>query len=364
MVGHNTSNCTFSAIGAMSGTSLDGLDLAFCTFHRKMNGWTFGIECAETIPFPKDLNSELGRCSEMKETELKNLDHFLGKFIGLAVKGFIEKHQVQPEFVASHGHTVFHQPEQGKTLQIGNGQEIANHSGLLVINDFRTQDVLLGGQGAPLVPIGDQLLFPEYKYCLNLGGIANVSIKSKNQIGAYDICICNVGLNHFARTVDLDYDKDGKMGREGRVDQNLLDQLNTLEYYNQKAPKSLDASYFKKTIVPIIQKSISPQEDKLRTLYEHISYQITGNIQGLSEILVTGGGAHNSFLVELLREKRLNIVLPKNEVIDYKEALIFAVMGGLFRLGEMNVLSSVTGARMDHVSGKSFSPKNETEFHS
>jgi anhydro-N-acetylmuramic acid kinase len=281
-----------------------------------------------------------------------------GRFLGTETKRFINKTGFYPDLIASHGHTVFHQPELGFTFQIGNGADIAGITGITTISDFRTGDVALGGEGAPLVPVGDKLLFSEYDYCLNLGGFANISFEENNRRIAFDICPVNFVLNHFAEKQGLQFDKNGELGKKGKVEIKLLEKLNHIDFYQKKPPKSLGREWVEQAFMQVVNSFNIPDNDKLRTVYEHIAQQIAGTISGEdrekdgTKMLVTGGGAFNTFLIERLKSLlKIEIVIPSNEIVNFKEALIFAFLGILKYRGENNCLASVTGAKQDHSSG-------------
>lgn len=342
-----------TAIGLMSGSSLDGLDIALVRFQYDDNQYTFSIIDADTLPYPDEWKQQLTDAFHKQPNELKSLDKAYGQFIGEQVKQFVASRNVKPDFVASHGHTIFHKPEERYTLQIGDGQALANACGLKVINDFRTEDVLKGGQGAPLVPIGDKLLFGDYDICLNIGGIANVSYDEDGKRMAYDICMANQALNHLANMNGLDYDRDGELARSGEVDITLLKQLNRHPFYGQFPPKSLGREFFEANQIQLLQGLSVP--DMLATFVEHIALQIALPISILpkGKILCTGGGARNKFLIERLQARtKHEVVVPEKQIIDYKEALVFAFLGLLRLEGKTNVLASVTGAESDSCSGK------------
>ena len=267
-----------------------------------------------------------------------------------------------PDFVASHGHTIFHRPEEHYTLQIGNGQELAKACGFTVVNDFRSEDVSKGGQGAPLVPIGDKLLFSDYEMCLNIGGIANISYEEDGKRLAYDLCIANQALNYLAQLKGLDYDKDGHLARSGEVDFTLLKKLNNQPFFLQDPPKSLGREFFETYQKDLLDCGTRDSgttglsvEDRLATFVEHIALQIAIPISLLpkGKILCTGGGARNTYLIERLQARtKHEVVVPEKRIIDYKEALVFAFLGLLRMEGKTNVLSSVTGASSDSCSGR------------
>lgn len=354
------------AVGIMSGTSLDGLDLVAAEFWQTAEKWNFAINSAETISYSKIWLEKLKNSPSFSGEKLFELHAEYGKFIGKETNKFIHKTGFIPDLIASHGHTVFHQPEKGFTFQIGNGADIAATTQITTIADFRTADIALGGQGAPLVPIGDKLLFSGYDFCLNLGGFANISFEKSNKRIAFDICPTNFVLNHFAEKQGFSYDKNGELGRKGNINNKLLEKLNLIEFYNNEPPKSLGREWVENIFMPIVNNSEITDEDKLRTVYEHIAQQIADIVEGGGKgrgegeskvereerILVTGGGAFNTFLIELISTKApIKLVIPSNEIINFKEALIFAFLGVLKITGQNNCLSSVTGAMKDHSSG-------------
>ncbi|WP_108801778.1 anhydro-N-acetylmuramic acid kinase [Aquimarina sp. Aq107] len=355
---------TYKVIGLMSGTSLDGLDIAYCHIKKHEDSWTFSIVNTENVAYSEDFKNKLKNTVDLSSIDLLAFHNIYGTWLGKQVTNFINKNSITADFISSHGHTVFHQPEIGLTYQIGSGQHIANTTNLKVICDFRTNDVALGGQGAPLVPIGDQLLFNEYDFCLNLGGISNISFDFNEKRIAYDISPANMLLNLICNSIDLEYDDRGKIARTGELIEELYNNLNDLSYYRDPYPKSLGYEWFVDKIVPIIKRFNEPIENLLYTSVYHITEQITKAIKSTgkekSSLLVTGGGAKNDFLIEILQQKLQNhatVIIPDENVIDYKEALIFAFMGVLRELNEINCLQSVTGARKDSSSGIIYYPR-------
>ena len=350
----------FKAIGLMSGSSLDGIDIAYVNFSHDNKRWFFQIVEAGNIPYPSQWKERLAEAFNKSEEELQILDKEYGEYLGTITKRFIKKYELEPKLIASHGHTIFHRPNEGYTLQIGDGQAIADITGIMTINDFRTEDVTKGGQGAPLVPIGDRHLFAAYPICLNIGGIANVSYEHDGIRIAYDICMANQLLNYLAGKLGYDYDNNGNFARQGTVNQELLEILNNNPYYLKNAPKSLGREFFENVQHKIIDESNLSARDLLATATEHIATQIAKSTEGLeaTKMLVTGGGAKNNFLMERISVfSKHEVVIPDTMIIDYKEALIFAFLGVLKMEGKINVLSSVTGASSDSSSGKIHLPK-------
>lgn len=346
-------------IGLMSGTSLDGLDLVDVSIWERSNSIKFQIHNTAVFPYSKAYQTTLKNCFNASQKSIQIFSTEYGEFLGNAVIKFMREFQIENvNMIASHGHTVFHDPDNGITVQIGDGQTISNVSGIEVICDFRTQDVELGGQGAPLVPIGDKLLFSEYDYCLNLGGFANVSFDDAGVRRAFDICPVNIVFNHYTRKIGLEYDSNGNLAKTGVINLELLTKLNALEYYFQPFPKSLGYEFVVEHIIPLIDAYELDTATILRTFVEHIAIQLNSNLnKGSGTVLITGGGAYNSFLIERFKDlSALKVVIPSKEIIEFKEALIFALLGYLKATNRINCLRSVTGARTDHSSGKIYKP--------
>lgn len=346
----------YTAIGVMSGSSLDGLDLAHCTFNLERGTWSFEVLKTTTVPYPTSFRQRLLTVMGGSALELAQLHRDLGNFIGTACAELLGGGDV--DLIASHGHTIFHKPSEQLTTQIGCGASIAAISGMPVVCDFRTKDVAMGGHGAPLVPLGEKLLFPVHDSFLNLGGIANLSIHHGSTTG-YDIGICNQALNHLAEEAGQDHDRDGALARSGSLNNELLHALNTLPFYAQNKPRSLGREWFNEHMVRLIDDRRIPLLDRLRTVTVHIATMVAGelNEQDPTTVFVTGGGTHNGFLLELIRSMtRVGMVVPDREVVDFKEALIFALLGVLRLRGETNSLASVTGGARDSIGGAIYLP--------
>lgn len=352
----------YYAIGLMSGSSLDGLDIAYCSF-KKGESWQFEILYSETCELGTWAIS-LAKPGKYSSKELEELGNGFAEFLADKTKAFIDKYKIEKlDLVASHGHTIYHYPEQGKTYQLGNGDHLAKLLSITVVSNLRQRDMDFGGQGAPIVPIGDLLLFPNHAFCLNIGGIANISFKDRNGIKAYDICAANQVLNYFARKQKLAFDHGGNLARMGLISQKTLEQLNSLAFYKIEGPKSLDNSFSLEAIAILEMNNLS-LEDALATYVEHIAIQIEASIRALLKqaeidphgslsILISGGGALNSFLIERISNISSVEVHVANEIlINFKEALVMAFIGVLRLRGEDNVLASVTGARQNTCSGE------------
>jgi len=336
----------YRVLGVMSGTSLDGIDLAICTFTKNQK-WEYKIEKSKTLKYPISWKSKLTTLHTQNKAIVEQTDIQYGQYIGEIINVFLKDTKV--DFIASHGHTIFHQPENNYTLQIGCGKTISQATKIITINDFRSLDVSLNGQGAPLVPIGDLLLFPEYKYCINLGGFANISTKKNEEIIAFDICPANIVLNDICKELGIEYDYNGNISREGKIIKTLLQELNQLDFYTNKAPKSLGREWVEEHIFPILKNHKS--EDLLFTFCEHIAIQI-GEFLTDGSALFTGGGVFNSFLMERITfHSKSQIFIPNKELIEFKESLIFSFLGVLRVRNEVNCLQSATGADRDNCGG-------------
>ena len=346
---------TYTVVGVMSGTSLDGIDLAHLVFSIQNDLWSFEILENETISYSEDWIRKLKNAVTFSTEELVELNNNYTQLLGNTIANFISKYQIKNlDAVCSHGHTILHQPKKGITLQIGNLPEIASYCRQTVVCDFRVEDVALGGQGAPLVPIGDKILFSEYDYCLNLGGFSNISFEWEENRIAFDISPVNTVLNFYANQLGFDYDDKGQISKTGTCNAALLMELNNLDFYHTRFPKSLGFEFVKETILPILENYSISTADKLRTFSEHIAVQIALALPNKSgSLLVTGGGAYNDFLIERIKIHlpEITLIIPSKKIIEFKEALLFGLLGVLKLREEINVLSSVTGAKKDHSSG-------------
>jgi anhydro-N-acetylmuramic acid kinase len=348
----------YSLIGLMSGTSGDGLDIAYCQFEYQSQ-WQYEILLAETVPFTEPLGQKLVKSHLLSGLELASLDLEFGRWMGEVVQKFCRENQLKPVAVASHGHTVFHQPSNRLTLQIGNGWALHAASGEKVITDFRMLDVQLGGQGAPLVPIGDTLLFPKVDFCINLGGISNISMDVKGKRIAFDMSPFNLLLNEEAKKLGRSYDENGNWAREGQTNPLLLSQLNALPFYKNQTAKSLGREDMERDFIPLLENSGIHSKDKLSTLVDHYAFQIASTIKTFQSnkkpsVLITGGGAYNQYFIERLDHflhQQWTKIEASQELIEFKEALIFAFLGALRLRGEVNSLASVTGASRDSCGG-------------
>jgi len=352
----------YRAIGLMSGSSLDGLDIIFTELEERAGKWSFDIKVVDCLPYSNEWHEKLQNAALLSAYEYLLLHTAYGKYIGETVNAFIENNKLhhQVQLISSHGHTVFHEPGKRMTSQLGEGAAIAATTGINVVNDLRAMDVALGGQGAPIVPVGEKLLLPQYTYYLNLGGIANISLNEENYI-AFDICPANRVLNMLAAKTGKEYDEDGNMARTGSLNTNLFTQLNEQEYYKNAFPKSLANNFGTDVIFPLIESMSLSVSDALRTYTEHIVQQIVYAINHLhssnttTQMLITGGGAFNKFLIERLREAlnvfKIEVVIPEDDIVKYKEALIMALLGVLRWREEDTVLKSVTGAARNSIGG-------------
>lgn len=357
---------SYSIIGIMSGTSTDGIDIAFTRLilHEAQNNWDYEILHTHTYPYPDGLANALKNAKTCSGLELKELDNETGHYIADCVIDFLKKFSISSstvDAIASHGHTIFHQPNREITVQIGNGQVIASKTGIKVIANFREKDVLNGGQGAPLVPIGDKLLFAQLADTfLNLGGFANLTRIEGDEIRAFDICPCNLPLNQYARLIGYPYDHNGEIGRSIYLpNPGITAMLDGIPYYAQSAPKSLGTEWLEAEFFPKLDLDELTAQEKLRICYEHISGQIAQSINQMNslKVFITGGGAKNKFLIDLIKEKTTaEIILPEPAVVDFKEAIVFALLGALHLEQKPNCLATVTGAKMDVCGGQLYLP--------
>jgi anhydro-N-acetylmuramic acid kinase len=354
----------YNVIGVMSGTSLDGVDLAHIRFSKNSN-WNYEILEAETISYTDEWLNKLKLAVNFSEPQLEELNVNYTHLLAEIINDFIVSNTIENlDAICSHGHTILHKPNLGYTLQIGNLPIISELINQDVVCDFRVQDVELGGQGAPLVPIGDMLLFSDYDYCLNLGGFSNISFQENNQRIAFDISAVNTVLNFYSNLLGFSYDDKGEIARSGKLDLKLFDNLNNLEFYNLSYPKSLGIEFVNEFLFPIIESYKISEKDKLNTFVEHIAFQISKVItKKETSLLITGGGVYNEFLIDRIKYylPYNEVVIPSKKTIEFKEALIFAFLGVLKLRNEINVLCSVTGANMNHSSGNIY--KKNREFY-
>jgi anhydro-N-acetylmuramic acid kinase len=335
-------------LGIMSGTSLDGLDLALCQFDELNHKLNFKLMASETVKYSLDWKEKLNQVFNATAVDYFKLNGLYGTFIAEQVNAFLEKNNTTADFIASHGHTVFHQPSHGFTTQIGCGATIAALTSIDTICDFRSLDVALHGQGAPLVPIGDRDLFGNHEACLNLGGIANISITKHNSTIAFDVCMANLLLNYLSQTIGLEFDTSGDLASKGTIHPTLFDELLSIETHF----KSLGRELVEQSFFPILEKHSISLEDKLATCVEYMVVKISQTFidSDLKSVLITGGGAYHTFFINQLKKRFTGtITLPSSEIIEFKEAIIFAYLGYLRINNKVNTLQSVTKAKRDSV---------------
>ena len=344
-------------IGLMSGTSKDGLDIAHVSFKHSDEGYSFKLLHGLTIAYPKDILDALDSIETLSASNVYQLDKQIGQFYGKSVNDFIQKFNINPkdiEAIASHGQTIFHQPSKGFSTQIGCGSTLAFQTGINVINDFRTRDILAGGQGAPLVPLGDEYLFSNLAEAfLNIGGFTNISFKKDGLLKAFDICPGNLPINRFANKYGMDFDSGGEISRSGELNTQLLDTLNQIEYYNNNGPKSIGTEWLSSEFLSLIN-DFSVPSSIMRTIVEHEAIQIAKVLinEKLSSVYITGGGAKNNFLIERIAAHYSGkIIIPELELIDFKEAIIFAFLGYRYLENKATNDPNATGANRSIVSG-------------
>ena len=348
----------YNVVGVMSGTSMDGLDIAHVTLQQNEQGkWDFTFNASITVPYEEKWRLRLSKLRHQNSLVFYKTDRFYGQYIGECIQKFLEDYNLEADLVSSHGHTVFHQPENNISVQIGDGNSIYATTGIPTVTNFRALDVILGGEGAPLVGLADQHMFGEFDMCLNLGGFANISCSSKQV--AFDVTPCNIILNRIAREFDQEFDQDGAIAESGSIDYDLLSELNDIEYYTYEHPKSLGREWISSDFWPIVRSYDTPKEDKMKTLVDHIAAQVCNSIEELSDgdasskrIYVTGGGAFNTALINHIQSHTdAEVIVPTAQIVEFKEALAFALLGVLRVNNQVNVLSSHTGSKKDSVSG-------------
>lgn len=340
---------------------MDGLDLALCRFGLSEGQWRFQILDSKTLPYSDNWQTILKELPLRSGNELQYAHAAYGRFLGTVAHQYLNHHRIEIDFIASHGHTIFHQPEKGYTFQLGSGAHLAAEAHIPVISDFRTQDVAFGGQGAPLVPIGDRELFHSFAQCLNLGGFANVSYEVEGKRVAFDISPANLLLNEVIREANIPYDDEGKIAASGQVIPELLEQLNNIPFYSLRPPKSLGREWLEESMLPLVANFEASMADKAATCCEHIAHQIGNALSAGPEglVLITGGGAHHHDLIRRIqRFSSRSVHVPEKAIVEFKEALIFAFLGVLRMREENNCLASATGAPKDHCSGVVHYPQN------
>ncbi len=366
----------YKVIGLMSGSSLDGLDIVFVELHENAGTWSFEIMAADCYEYDEEWKQKLKNAITLNALDYQLLHTAYGHYVGKEINRFIATNNLQYQvgLISSHGHTTFHVPLQKMTAQLGDGAAIAAQTNLAVVSDLRALDIAFGGQGAPIVPIGEKHLFKDFQMCLNLGGIANISFNQNDKYIAYDVCPANRVLNMIAAGVHKEYDAGGEMAALGNVHEGLLQKLNALDYYQQPFPKSLANNFGTDEVHPLIRSFGLMHNDELRTCVEHIVQQVkkaivnnewsmvSGELENHHKLqtsnlklLVTGGGAFNTFLVQRLKDElqplHIEVMIPEENIVKYKEALIMALIGVLRWRQEYNVLASVTGAERDSIGG-------------
>lgn len=360
-------NHKYTALGLMSGSSLDGLDIAHVAFQldgHQITDWQ--LLHAETIPLSEQWQARLFNLVDQHALNFAKTNTFFAHYMGELVNQFISKHNIDPDFIASHGHTIYHYPDKRLTVQIGDGGALAAVTGYPVINDFRTQDIAINGEGTPIAPIADKILFEGYDFYLNIGGIANISCNVNGQFIAFDVGPANQVLNALAQQLQLSYDKDGTIAHKGQLDQQLQEKLDQLPYFKNKYPKSLGNDWIQQVILPLYFEHDNTWENKLTTAVHQLAKQIALSIQQIIHrenlakksyrLFATGGGTNNKYLIDCIKNycqenQLVEIVIPDEKIIDYKEAILMALMGVLRVENISNCLSSVTGAKRDTIGG-------------
>jgi len=343
----------YRVLGIMSGTSLDGLDMALCNFKYLNQKWNFELIATHFIEYSNDWKEKLTNLF-YNNKNINKIELQYSQFVSKSINNFIKKYNLEVDYISSHGHTIFHNPEKGITKQIGRGDIIFKKTNIPVAYNFREQDVKLGGQGAPLVPYGDVLLFSNYESCLNLGGFSNISFKKKNKVIAFDICPLNIVLNYLAEKKGFSFDKEGDLASKGKINLDLLRNLNSISYYKKSPPKSLGKEWLEKLFLSELNNYNLNTNDLLSTCVEHFSFQISNTFYrfNIKNCFVSGGGVFNKFLMsQIINKTKTKLIVPPKKIVMFKEAIIFAFLGLLRFRDEVNCLSEITGSSVDHSSG-------------
>lgn len=357
----------YQVIGLMSGSSLDGLDIAFVQLHATGGKWGMELLESETYTYNAEWTEKLRGATRLSAEDYLILHTAYGEYIGQEVNRFIGAHGLEHKvhMIASHGHTSFHRPDKKMTAQLGDGAAIAAATGLPVISDLRAMDIAFGGQGAPIVPMGERLLFADYPFLLNLGGIANLSFHTAEKTLAFDSCVANRVLNMLINEVGQNFDNGGAMAASGSYNAALAEKLAMLDYYGDPYPKSLGNQWGTDTVYPLVKSAGLPLPDALHTYTIHIADQLAADLMKIAakegvelagqRMLVTGGGAFNDFLIAALRTRLsalgMELEIPAPNIIAFKEAIIMALLGVLRWREENSVLSAATGARRNSIGG-------------
>lgn len=346
----------FYSIGLMSGSSLDGLDLCYSKILSKNDKYDFEIIASETIPYENKIFEKLKKVREISSLDLHFFDVELGKLFGSFCNSFISKNNIKKiDAISNHGHTVFHYPENGLTLQIGNNNWIAKMTNIPTFGNLRMRNVTYGGQGAPIVPIADKYLFSDFENCINLGGISNITIKKGSDLKSFDIAVCNQLLNHLCNLINKTYDQNGDLAASGTINFDLLNALEKITFYQIAPPKSIDNGMLKEIILPIFDSYEDTIPNYLATAVEHIAIEISKYLEKESKTIITGGGAYNTYLVSRIQSiSKAEITIPKPNIIEFKEALAMSFMALRSLENSPNTLSTTTGSQKDCISGDWF----------
>lgn len=351
----------------MSGSSLDGLDIGIIDIIKKGNELSYEVIRCDTIEYSTEWKKSLTSLPNASAKELANNDMAYSRYMSELIRSFL-KEEDQIDYVSLHGHTLFHEPENGFTYQLGNGGVLSARLGLPVVCDFRSKDIGLGGKGTPLAPIVDSYFYNEYEVLINLGGICNLTFLSKKETIAWDVCPCNQLLNFLSEKMNLAYDKDGLIARNGKLNLDFLNILEKNPYYSEKYPKSLDNQYIKQNIIRELDSYTIPLEDQLHTTCIFVARQIKAAIQMAvkslevawpEKILITGGSAHNAFLIQCIKEHCAPSVvsIPDETIINYKEIILMALCAYLRVNNQENTLSEVTGSSRNSIGGAIYESK-------
>jgi anhydro-N-acetylmuramic acid kinase len=379
---HLAARDSLRIIGLISGTSVDGVDAVFAEFSGPPERPEIRQLGFLTAPYDESLRREILAVSGgdvRSAQELSRLDHAVGDAFGRAALAVLAEAGKTPDdldLVGSHGQTILHDPARGETWQVGEPSRIAAATGAVVVADFRRADMAVGGQGAPLVPLFDTLVFREPDHgrvLLNIGGIANLTVlpagHGTSGVFAFDTGPGNVLIDEFVRHATegrTSYDDGGRLAAAGRVDEELLAGFMEHPYFYEKPPKSTGREVFGAAFVALTMgewvRGGERLEDLVATLTEFTALSIAESIKvyvrpraDVSEVLVSGGGIHNDTMMKRITEELEDFQVRTLETVgfssDAKEALAFALLARETVAGRAGNVVGATGASSPVVLG-------------
>ena len=332
------------AIGIMSGTSLDGIDICVVNINQKNNDYEYNIDTFETFPYDELLVNKIKECSSLINSNVQkicSLNFEITEAYQKAIDKLIENKVINMNeiaFIAMHGQTIWHNPDNmdgyaSSTLQIGEPSVLAYKYNKTVISNFRVMDMAAGGSGAPLIPFVDYLLYKNDKKNIalqNIGGIGNVCYLKKNctidDVIAFDTGPGNMIIDGAMKLLyDLPYDEGGKIAMSGKICNEVLNEMLSDQYFEMPYPKSTgrekyNDNYLKK-VISDIKKYTNKKEDIITTITAFTAYSITKEYEmflgPIDELIVSGGGSHNKYIIKLLEENLKIRVKVENRNVNH-----------------------------------------------